>query len=386
MKFLSDNIIKNSNVLLRCDFNVPAKDGIITDDSKIINSLETIRYLLNNGNKVLILSHFGRVKTEDDKKNNSLKIVCDELKKYIDVVFIENNENVEFYLNNSKSNCFLLENTRFTDVPAKRESSNNLELAEYWSKFANVFVLDAFASMHRAHTSTAGISKFLPTYIGLSAEKEIKNLEALIENKDHPFLVIMGGAKVDDKIKIIKGMLKKCDYLILTGGILNSFLKVLGKNIGKSLVAEDKEVIKEIKDILINYKNKILYSDNYIVKRNEEIINLRSDEIEDEDIIYDNIIDLPNIINESKIIFFNGTCGKYEDDNYNNGTLSLLNDLNQSNAKVYIGGGDTVSAVKTLGYETNFTYLSTGGGATLEYIAYNELKAIKWIEENSANN
>jgi len=386
MKFLSDNNIENTTVILRCDFNVPIKDGKINDDSKIIKSLDTIKYLLAKGNKVIILSHFGRVKTEDDKINNSLKIVCEELKKYINVVFIENNENIEFYLNNSKSMCFLVENTRFTDIPEKRESSNNLDLAEYWSKYATLFVIDAFISMHREHSSTAGISKFLPTYIGLLAEKEIKNLEKLVHNNDHPFVVVMGGAKVDDKIKIINGMLNKCDKLVLTGGILNSFLKVMGKNIGKSLVSEDEEVLNNVKNILNNNKDKIYYSDRFTVDRNGEILEINSNEILDNDIIYDNIFDLDYIINEAKVVFFNGTCGKYEDDKYKKGTLTLLEMLNNSDASVYIGGGDTVSAVKTLGFEKVFTYLSSGGGATLEYVSDGKLKALEYIKENSVNN
>ena len=183
------------------------------------------QYILNN-NRIIILSHFGRIKKNEDKEKNSLKIVYEYLKKYINLVFVENNENVGFYLNTSKCNCFLLENTRFTDIPEKRESKNNLEIAKYWASFADIFVLDAFGSMHRAHSSTAGIGAYLPTYIGFLVEEELKNLNVLIEPKNIPVVVVMGGAKVDDKILIIKSMLEKCDKLILTGGILNTFLKV----------------------------------------------------------------------------------------------------------------------------------------------------------------
>lgn len=383
MKYLSENLVQGKTVLLRCDFNVPVKDGIITDDSKIIKSLETIKFLLENENKVIIFSHFGRVKKEEDKQKNSLKIVYEELKKYIDVIFINDNEHLEDEFNHLDSRCFLVENTRFTDVPEKRESANDLELGKYWASFGDVFVLDAFGSMHRAHTSTAGISKFLPTYIGFLAEKEIKNLNELVENKEMPLVVIMGGAKVDDKIKIIKSMLEKCDKLVLTGGILNTFLKVLGKNVGNSLVSEDEEVLKEVKEVINNSFDKLKYSEEFVVNSNGEILKKNIDEINDNDIIYDNIIDLNGILNGKELVFFNGTCGKYEEQEYNIGTKKLLMDLYNSGSKVFVGGGDTVSAVIRFGYENKFYYLSSGGGATLEYVSYGQLKALEWIKENS---
>ncbi|MBR6517003.1 MAG: phosphoglycerate kinase [Bacilli bacterium] len=385
MKYLSEVEVKNKNVILRCDFNVPVKDGKITDDSKILKSLKTIKYLLENNNRVLILSHFGRVKTEEDKKKNSLKIVYEYLKKYIDVVFVENNENVEFYLNTSKSNCFLLENTRYTDLPEKRESKNNLELSKYWASFGDIFILDAFGSLHRAHTSTAGIGAYLPTYLGFLVEEELKNLEVLIKPKNESFIVIMGGAKVDDKILIIKSMLEKCDKLVLTGGILNTFLKVMGYNIGNSLVSEEEVVLNDVKDILDNYIDKLVYSNEFVVLNKNKVLNKSINEIVDDDIIFDNIVDI-NFLDKDSIVFFNGTCGKYEDDNYSKGTKSLLRDLVNSKSKVFAGGGDTVSAITKFGYDKSFKYLSSGGGATLEYVAYGNLKAIEFIKENGVEN
>lgn len=382
MKYLSDNIIKNKTVLLRCDFNVPVKDGMITDDSKITKSLKTINYLLDNGNKVIILSHFGRVKTEEDKSKNSLKIVYEYLKQYIDLVFVENNENVEFYLNTSKSKCFLLENTRYTDIPEKRESKNNLELAKYWSSFGDVFVLDAFGSMHRAHSSTAGIGTYLETYLGFLVESEIKNLDELINTQKDNLIVIMGGAKVDDKILIIESMLQKCNKLVLTGGILNTFLKVMGYNVGVSLVSDEEEVLENVKKIIDNYQDKLVYSKNFIVLSDNNIIEKAIDDITDEDIIYDNITNINELLDNNKTVFINGTCGKYEEVLYSNGTKKLLEDLYKSGAKVFVGGGDTVSAVTKFGYEDKFYYLSSGGGATLEYVAYSSLKALDYIKEN----
>jgi len=387
MKYLSDTSIINKTVLLRCDFNVPVKENVIQDDSKIIKSLDTINYLLDNNNKVIILSHFDRIKKEEDKEENSLMIVYKYLKKFLDLDFIPNPLNLEEVLNNSEKKCFLVENTRYTDLPEKLESKNDLKLAKYWSNFADIFVLDAFGSLHRVHSSTAGIGKFLPTYFGYLVESELRNLEVLINNQDEKsFVVIMGGAKVDDKIKIIESLLNKCDKLVLTGGILNSFLKVSGFNIGNSLASNDEEVLSRVNFILNNYKDKIFFTDRFIIKRDNIIKEIALNEIEDEDIIYDNITNLKDILKDAKLVFFNGTCGMYEDKMYKKGTLNLLNELSISSAKVIIGGGDTVSAVISLGYENKFNYLSSGGGATLEYVSYGKLKALEWIKENNVNN
>ena len=303
MNYLS-NIIQNKKVILRCDFNVPISDNKISDDSKIVKSLKTINYLLDNDNTVIILSHFGRVKSEEDKEKNSLKIVYEYLKKYYDLEFVSNPLDLTM-VNNSSKKLFLVENTRYTDVPEKRESANDLELAKYWASFADVFVVDAFASLHRAHSSTAGISKYLPTFLGFLVEKEIENLKPLINNENHPFVVIMGGAKVDDKIKIIEGMLKKCDKLVLTGGILNSFLKVMNYHIGNSLASNDAEVLESVKKILNESASKIVFSPMVIVKRGNTNVEIDIQDIEDEDIIYDNIINdkVKELIDAAKVIF-----------------------------------------------------------------------------------
>ncbi len=386
MKALSESTITNKKVLLRCDFNVTYKDGTIIDDSKIQKSLETIKHLLDNNNKVIIFSHLGRVKTEEDKANNSLAIVYEYLKDYIELEFINNPLDLSKVTDVTNCNCFLVENTRWTDVPEKKESVNDLDLAKYWASFGDVFVIDAFASLHRAHSSTAGISKYLPTYYGFLVEKELNNLEPLVNNELHPFIVIMGGAKVDDKIKIIESILKKCDKLILTGGILNTFLKVSGKNVGQSLVSKEEDVLESVRRVLNNNKEKLFFGDKFVIKRNGEILTVSLKDIQDGDIIYDNIPNLLDILNDGKIIFYNGTCGKYEEKEYEFGTLQLLKDLNDTSASVFIGGGDTVGATIKFGYKDSFKYLSSGGGATLEYVAFGSLKALDWIKENGVEN
>ncbi len=381
MKYLSEEIIKDKKVLLRCDFNVPIKNNIICDDAKIKSSLKTINLLLKNNNTVIILSHFGRIENEKDKKKNTLKPVYEYLKKILDLEFISNPLDLS-KINSSSKKCFLIENTRFTDVPTPKESVNDLNLAKYWSDFADAFVMDAFASLHRLHTSTAGISTFLPTYLGLLVEEELKKLSPLINNTPSPFVVIMGGAKIDDKITIIESMLQRCDKLILTGGILNTYLKVNGYNIGKSIASKKAEVLVKVLEILKTNADKVIYSNCFIVKRHNTPVQISIEEIEDDDIILDNVINLNDIIANAKIIFFNGTCGKYEESGYEIGTKKLLNDLQKTTAAVYIGGGDTGASVHKFNKENNYTYISSGGGATLEYVAYKKLAALEYIKNN----
>ncbi len=222
--------LKIKRVVLRLDFNVPVENGVIKDNSKIVKSLKTINYLLENNCKVIILSHFGRIKSEEDKLKNSLKVVGKELANLLkrDVKFLDNcyGDKVKNIVDESSlGEVILLENTRFMDVPTKKESGNDLELAKYWASLGDVYINDAFGSMHRAHASTAGIAKFLPHTIGFLVMDELEHLNILISGTPHPFTVFMGGAKVDDKLPIIKSLIDRCDYLLLGGGIANSFLK-----------------------------------------------------------------------------------------------------------------------------------------------------------------
>ena len=374
MKFLSEENVSNKRVVLRCDFNVPVKDGIILDNSKIIKSLKTIKLLLNNNNKVVILSHFGRVKSEEDFNDNSLKIVFDELKKHINVVF--SNKPIDIEKDLLEYECILLENTRFNDVPNKRESINDLELAKYYASLGDVFVFDAFGASHRIHSSTAGIANYLPTYIGLLVEEEIYNLSVLFENINNGFVAIMGGAKVDDKIPLINYLINKCDKLVLTGGILNSFLKQKGLSVGNSLVNTDELVNESILQVLKQHSDKLVFSDKFVVE-DGKIKNIL--EINENDKICDNIINDNLTLNNAKIIFVNGTTGMYEH-GYDLGTKALFDLLPKMTAKTIIGGGDTSSAVKKYANPDDFYYVSSGGGATLEYIVEGKIKVLDYIE------
>ena len=232
MKNIQDIDINGKTIILRCDFNVPLKDGQVDDDTKIQKSLKTIKYIIENNAKVVILSHLGRIKSESDKEKNSLKVVADYLKIQIgkDVTFFDKTRDLNLKEDIDKiplGSIIMLENTRFEDVPSKLESSNDEELAKYWASLGDIFCLDAFGSAHRSHASTAGIGAFIPSCLGFLMQEELENLSYLINKPNRPFTIIMGGAKIDDKLKLIEALLPKCDYFLAAGGIANSFLKAL---------------------------------------------------------------------------------------------------------------------------------------------------------------
>ena len=374
MKTINDIDVKNKSVVLRLDFNVPVENGVIKDNSKIVKSLRTINYLLQNNCKVVILSHFGRIKSEEDKLKNSLKVVGKELANLLkrDVKFLDNcyGDKVKNIVDNSSlGEVILLENTRFMDVPTKKESGNDLELAKYFASLGDVYINDAFGSMHRAHASTAGIAKFLPHAIGFLVMDELEHLNILVHGTPHPFTVFMGGAKVDDKLPIIKSLIERCDYLLLGGGIANSFLKAKGADVGASIATNDENVLNELRELMNKNRGKIVLPVDFTI---------------DDGVIYDlgnKSIDLyKKYLENSELVFVNGTCGKFEDERIMEGTENLSRILSGVHAKVIVGGGDTASACKKFGFEDKFYFISSGGGATLEYIADGSLKALEWME------
>lgn len=395
MKNIQDIDINGKTVILRCDFNVPLKDGQVDDDTKLVKSLKTINYIIENNAKVVLLSHLGRVKTEEDKSKNSLASVCEYLKRLL-------NKDIKFFNVTRADNLadeikklplgsiVMLENTRFEDVPNKLESSNDEELSKYWASLGDIFCLDAFGSSHRAHASTAGIGKFVPSCIGFLMKTELDNLSYLVNNPARPYTILMGGAKIDDKIKLIDSLLPKCDYFLATGGIANSFLKALGFNVGSSIATESEEIILKLRDLMLHNKNKIIlpldavvastYDENYLKHKSIASIN-------DNDIIYDigsqTLTKYKIAIDRSKTVFVNGTCGKYEEPKFANGTIQCFTNLSLSKADIYVGGGDSVAAAKKLGFEAKFKYLSSGGGASLEYLGDGKLAALEYLKEHS---
>lgn len=391
-QLLRNMFIDNKRVLLRCDFNVPMKAGNITDESKIIKSLETINYLLSKNCKIIILSHLGRVKTEEDKKIYSLLPVKNTLErllnrpiKFANNILSEETKNLALNLQNGE--ILLLENTRFLDIPNKWESVLNENVARQIASLGEVFVFDAFAVAHRTHTTVVGLPKYIPSCLGFLVEKEKNMLDKVIMNPVRPFTVIMGGAKVDDKLKIINALLPKCEHLLVSGGIANSFLSTLGLNVGASLKTENPETIKELKNLMLTYKEKFALPLDAIAtttyKDNPTIKNINK--IDTNDIIGDigtkTINKYSTILKESNTIFMNGTMGIYEENAFANGTIEILNTLKEKKEQVVIGGGDTVGAVNTLGFKNIFPNISSGGGATLEYIANGTLPGIEAIVE-----
>jgi len=385
---IQDMDVKGKKVLLRCDFNVPVKDGVILDDSKIVASLNTIEYLIKEGAKIIIMSHFGKVKTEEDKLTNSLAPVAAYLQRLVNtkVIFCKQSRNLylEAKIDSMQpGEIIVLENTRFEDVPDKLESGNDPQLAMYWAGLADIYCLDAFGSAHRKHASTYGVAKYLPNCIGFLVQREVETLDKYVLNAAHPFTIVMGGAKVEDKVELIEALLPKCDNLLITGGIANSCLLTLGFNIGKSLCTKDPEIQAKLKNILVQYKDKIKLPMDVIVGNTLDsnyMKHLNINEVNDDEIIYDigmkTVNQFKEIIDSSATIFVNGTAGKYEDIRYSTGTRELLTNIANSKAVKVVGGGDGVSAVKHFNLGERFNFLSTGGGATLEYIIQGGLPAI----------
>ena len=382
-KTVKDIDIKGKKVIMRVDFNVPLDketNSKIMDTTRVDAAMPTIEYILSQGASLILMSHLGRPKGEANPKY-SLKPVYDYLKTKLPnnkVIFANDCIGEEVKKTAGSLNAgdvLLLENLRYHAEEEKNDANFSKQLAD----LADVYVNDAFGSSHRKHASTYGIKKYLKSYYGLLIDEEINKLQELINNDKHPFTVIMGGAKVEDKLELISELLKKCDNLIVGGGIANTFMYAKNFNIGKSLVSLNNTV--EIKELINKYNDKIITPLDFYVENGENKKYRKLDEINNEDIIYDvgplSLERYKGIIDNSKIIFINGTMGLYENANYKYGTEELLKELANSNGKVFVGGGDAVSATNKLGYKDAFYYKSTGGGATLEYIISKHLAALE---------
>jgi len=391
MKTIKDFDLYNKRVIIRVDFNVPIKDGVILDDNRIVMSLETINYAINNGAKVILLSHLGRVKTEEDKKKNDLKIVVPRLSELlgIDVKFSNDTkgsrlEKMVSKLNNGE--VLLIQNTRFEDLNGKLESGNDSSLGAYWASLGDIFINDAFGTAHRSHASNVGIASNIPSGIGFLMEKELTVLNNVRDNPKRPYAVILGGAKVSDKIGVINSLIKKADYILIGGGMCYTFLYALGYDIGKSLL--DNDSIDYCKSLLDEYKDKlILPVDNIVSSGSEDkdtsLVNINA--IPNDKVGLDigpKTIELfKNILSKCKMIVWNGTLGYSEIKEYEVGTKSILEYLSKSESDTIICGGDTASAAINFGYKDKFTHISTGGGASLELLEGKKLPAIEAIEK-----
>ena len=392
-KNLRDMVLDNKKVILRVDYNVPMQNGMILDDTKIRESLPTIEYLLEKNCKIIILSHLGKVKSNEDKARLSLVSVSKRLKELLkkEVYFCKENFGqsvVERVMELNPKEILMLENTRFLDYPNRLESKCHPQLAEFWASLGDVFVNDAFGTSHRRHASTYGISNYLPSCIGFLMEKEITSLNEYILEAKPPFTIIMGGAKIDDKISLIEALLPRCDHILCGGGIANTCLKALGFEIGSSIASDDPEIIRKVQELLLLNREKFMLPVDVIVgsSYDKNYIQYKTvDKVFDNEVIYDigtkTLERYKKIIDQSQTIFLNGTVGLYENMKFANGTKELFQILKNSSSVVVVGGGDAASSVRNLGYANSFTYISSGGGATLEYLATHKLIALDNIKD-----
>ena len=392
-KTIRDFELKDKKVIIRVDFNVPVEDGIIKDDNRIKQSLETINYALDHNAKIILLSHLGRIKEENDKKSNTLKPVSVHLSKLLnkDVLFIDETrgKKLETAIDNMKpKDIIMVENTRFEDLNGKLESSNDTELGKYWTCLGDLFINDAFGTAHRSHASNVGIATNLPSGIGFLMEKELKALQ--IEEAEKPITIILGGSKVSDKITLIENLLPKVDNILIGGGMAYTFLKASGINIGKSLL--DEENIDFCKKILEEYEDKIVLPIDSVNAKSLESSDSRTcfiNEIKEDEIGLDIGIQtvklFRNYLTDSNTIIWNGPVGMFEKDLFSKGTKSLCEILKNIDCKKIAGGGDTASAIINLGYKDAFTYISTGGGASLELLEGKKLPGIEVIDEKEIN-
>ena len=390
MKTIRDFDLENKKVIIRVDFNVPIKDGKITDDNRIKESLKTINYAIEKGAKVILLSHLGRIKTEEDKEKNNLYPVSVRLSELLgkDVKFINETRGSELEeaINNlNNGDVLLVQNTRYEDLDGKKESSNDPELGKYWASLGDIFINDAFGTSHRAHASNVGIASILPSGIGFLIEKELDEFNKVLENPERPFTVILGGAKVADKIGVIENITPIADYILIGGGMAYTFLKAEGIDIGKSLL--DEENIEFCKNMLEKYKDKIILPIDSVNSESTEGIGRSCfiNEIKDNemglDIGYNTIKLFKTYLENSKTIIWNGPVGLFENPEFAKGTIGLCDILKELDAVKIIGGGDTGSAIINLGYKDAMTHISTGGGASLELLEGKKLPGIEVIRD-----
>lgn len=390
-KIVSDLDLKGKTVIVRADFNVPLKDGEITNDNRIVQALPTIQYIIEQGGKIVLFSHLGKVKEESDKAKLTLCPVAEDLSKKLDkeVVFVPETrgEKLEAAIKDLKEgDVLLVENTRYEDLDGKKESKNDPELGKYWASLGDVFVNDAFGTAHREHASNVGISTHLETAAGFLMDKEIKFIGGVVNDPHKPVVAILGGAKVSDKINVIKNLVNIADKIIIGGGMAYTFLKAQGKEIGISLLEEDK--IDFAKDLLEKHGDKIVLPvDTKVAKEfsnDAKITVVPSDSIpadqEGMDIGPNTVKLFADELEGAHTVVWNGPMGVFEFSNFAQGTIGVCKAIaNLKDAITIIGGGDSAAAAISLGFENDFTHISTGGGASLEYLEGKELPGIKAI-------
>lgn len=392
---VKDVELKGKKVLVRVDFNVPIKDGVITNDNRITAALPTIKYILEQGGRAVLFSHLGRVKEEADKAGKSLAPVAKALSEKLgqDVVFpgTTRGAELEAAINELKDGEILLvENTRFEDIDGKKESKNDPELGKYWASLGDgIFVNDAFGTAHRAHASNVGISANVDKAVaGFLLENEIAYIQEAVEAPERPFVAILGGSKVSDKIGVIENLLSKADKVIIGGGMAYTFLKAQGYEIGTSLVEDDK--LDLAKELLEKAAGKlILPLDHKVANAFAGYTEVK--ETADQnipagfmglDVASKTIADYNTQLEGTKTVVWNGPVGVFENPDFQAGTVGLMEAIvKQPGVKSIIGGGDSAAAAINLGYAEKFSWISTGGGASMELLEGKVLPGLAALTE-----
>ena len=382
--------LKGKRVLIRVDFNVPLKNGVVTDNTRIKAALPTVQYILEQGASLVVMSHFGRPKGQKNS-DFSMAPIAKEFEKLLgkpvklasDVIGPEVEAEVKAL---QPGEVLLLENVRFY----KEEEANDPEFAKTLASYGDIYCNDAFGTAHRAHASTEGVSHYLPSYAGFLIEKEVKFMAPLLENPEKPFVAIIGGSKVSSKITVLESLVKTCDTIVIGGGMAYTFLSVLGNKIGKSLFEPD--YVDTAKAFLEKAKEKgvkvILPVDNVCAKEfseNAEPILVESDNISDDlmgmDIGPKTVALITDSLKDAKSVVWNGPMGVFEFDAFAKGTEAVAKALAASNATTVVGGGDSVAAINKFGLASKISHVSTGGGASLEFLEGKTLPGIKALEK-----
>ncbi len=392
-KTVKDVALKGKKVLLRADLNVPMKNGEITNDNRIVEALPTIEHILGEGGKLILFSHLGKVKTEEDLQDKSMRPVADKLSKLLkkDVTFVAatRGEELESAIDElNDGDVLMFENTRFEDLEGKKESNNDEALGKYWASLGDVFVNDAFGTAHRTHASNVGIASHLETVSGFLMQKEIDFIGGAVDEPERPFVAILGGAKVSDKIGVIENLLEKADKVLIGGGMMFTFLKAQGHEIGSSLLEEDK--LNLAKSLLDKADGKIILPVDAVVAAefdaDAEHKTVSIDNIPDDmmglDIGEESVRLFTEELNGAKTVVWNGPMGVFEMENFAKGTIGVCESIAAlSDAKTIIGGGDSAAAAQDLGFADEFSHISTGGGASLEYLEGKVLPGLQAISD-----
>ncbi|MFV8473729.1 phosphoglycerate kinase [Mycoplasma sp. Z407A] len=391
-KTIDDLNLKGKKVLVRVDFNVPVKNGVITSTKRIVSALPTINKIIAEGGKVILFSHLGRIKSAEDLASKTLRPVAvelaNELQRPVTFVPETRGELLEKTVANMQpGDVVLVENTRFEDLNDKAESKNNPELGAYWASLGDVFINDAFGTAHRAHASNVGISSNIKeSALGYLMQKEVESLNKVITNPEHPYVAIIGGAKVSDKIQVLENLAKIADKMIIGGAMAYTFMVAKGESAGTSLVEND--YVELAKEFLAKYGDKVILPiDHACAKEFKDVEpEIQEGSIKDGymglDLGPKSIENIKNALKDAKTVVWNGPMGVAEFVNYEKGTLAVCESIAQlKGAYSVVGGGDSVAAVEKLGMEDKFTHVSTGGGASLELLQGLKLPGVEAVQD-----